>query len=90
MRPAIIEMGIATDKVISGWTLAPCMSNCNCHRGSRGELKIFEGTDSIGLWKSSPCSCCLPWTADELEAMIDALTEIELLDTIKEAPWDSL
>jgi hypothetical protein len=86
-HPGILRPGRITDDgvtiTISGWTLTLCAASCPCHRHPHtGALTIGNGHDgTLGLVSNWDCDCCVPWTADELTAVLrDAADLPEVVD----------
>ncbi len=78
-KPSVFQVGKIRDDgrtvVISGWGLGLCAAACACHRHPLvGSLAIAEDQDGgrLGLvsYREDGCTCCEPWTADELAALL--------------------
>ena len=78
-KPSVFQVGKVRDDghtvVISGWGLGLCAAGCACHRHpSAGHLAISEDQagGSIGLvsFAEGGCTCCEPWTSEELSAIL--------------------
>lgn len=84
-RPSIFQIGKVFERdgstVITGWGLGLCITRCACHRHpNNGHLYIAEDQELglVGLRSftfDGTCNCCLPWTADELRDMGEALRD---------------
>lgn len=75
-RPGIHQIGKVTDNGVelrvTGWGLNSCATGCPCHRSpATGALAIYENQalGLLGLVQYRRCSCCEPWTAEELAAV---------------------
>ena len=88
-KPSVFQVGTVHDDgrtvVISGWGLGLCASGCTCHRHpSAGHLAIAEDQygGALGLvsYRDGGCTCCEPWTADELAAVVRDLQILAGLD----------
>jgi len=70
--------------VVSGWGLGLCASACPCHRHpSVGHLAVAEDQAAglLGLVSyRTGCTCCEPWTAEELSAIVRDLELVSSLD----------
>ncbi len=78
-KPSVFQVGKIRDDgrtvVISGWGLGLCAEACACHRHPlAGNLAIAEDQEGgrLGLvsYSEGGCTCCEPWTADELAAIL--------------------
>lgn len=79
-RPRIMRVGQAMrlstgTLVVRGWSIAPCLSMCECHTHPQLGVPVIvqdAGRGLVGLRSFVPgeCGCCQPWTAEELEAVI--------------------
>lgn len=78
-HPAITEVGVVhkhgDQVIVSGWHLAPCPTRCRCHHHpltERLHIATDDGTGHLGLAKFRPpdCTCCTPWTIDELRQIL--------------------
>ena len=87
-KPSVFQVGRIRDDgrtvVISGWGLGLCAAACSCHRHpSAGHLAIAEDQDggSLGLvcFREDGCTCCEPWTADELAAILRDFATLDSL-----------
>jgi len=88
-KPSVFQIGKIRDDgrtvVISGWGLGLCADACTCHRHPlAGHLAIAEDQDggTLGLvsFTEDECSCCEPWTAEELAGVLrdfEALARLE-------------
>jgi hypothetical protein len=86
-KPSVFQVGKIRDDgrtvVISGWGLGLCAAGCACHRHpSAGHLAIAEdqagGRLGLATFDES-CTCCEPWTADELAAILRDLDTVASL-----------
>lgn len=76
-RPSIFQVGEVRDDgtsvLITGWGLGLCLAACVCHRDATGQLRILEdqsgGTLGLSSWAPG-CTCCEPWQAHELAAIL--------------------
>jgi hypothetical protein len=83
-KPSVFQVGKIRDDgrtvVISGWGLGLCAAGCSCHRHpSAGHLAIAEdqAAGRLGLATfDESCTCCEPWTADELAAILRDLETV--------------
>jgi hypothetical protein len=86
-RPSIYQLGQVLDDghtiTIRGWGLGLCAIRCDCHaHPDDGYLTIRDdGTGTLGLVSHRPCTCCQPWTADELAAVLHDLADVTALTT---------
>lgn len=90
-RPSIGIIGTATHVgghlVVNGWTLGLCATRCPCHmhplNGSlvltQDQHRQYLGLASFPLHNPRPCTCCSPWTVDELVQILRDLADIEAL-----------
>ena len=78
-KPSIFQVGKVRDDgrtvVISGWGLGLCAQGCACHRHPlAGHLAIAEdhagGRLGLASYREDGCTCCEPWTAEELVAIL--------------------
>ena len=78
-KPSVFQIGQIWDDgdavVVSGWGLGLCAAACACHRHpAGGSLSIAEdqarGLLGLVSYGDDDCSCCEPWTADELSAIV--------------------
>jgi hypothetical protein len=83
-HPGIYQVGVVAHHgdttTISGWGLCPCSSRCTCHV----PLAIHQNQAAaglLGLAKNTDCDCCVPWTADELEAVMRDMVDLATLET---------
>ena len=87
-KPSVFQVGEIFDDgrtvVVSGWGIGSCSAGCPCHRSPvDGHLSIDEDQagGTLGLRTFDPdCSCCEPWTADELSAVLRDLERVISLD----------
>ncbi|SFK42120.1 hypothetical protein [Geodermatophilus ruber] len=88
-KPSVFQIGQVWDDgdtiVVSGWGLGLCAAACACHRHpSTGHLAIAEdqaeGLLGLVSFADSGCTCCEPWTADELSAVLRDLDTVSGLD----------
>jgi hypothetical protein len=88
-KPSVFQIGKIRDDgrtvVISGWGLGLCAAGCPCHRHpSAGHLAIAEDQDGgkLGLvsFREDGCSCCEPWTAEELSGVLRDFEALAGLD----------
>jgi hypothetical protein len=88
-RPGVYRIGKVTHSgtttIIAGWGLALCARQCQCHQHPDTGSIVIMADDALGLLGlisfDSHCRCCAPWTADELEAMVRDLAELEQMPT---------
>lgn len=81
-HPGIWQVGtLRDDGTPAGWGIGPCQTQCLCHRGRAGNLTIHEGNGTLGLHQWRPCTCCTPWTVDELAAILTDLDRLAALET---------
>jgi len=85
-KPSVFQVGKVRDDgrtvVISGWGLGLCAAACTCHRHpDAGHLPIAEDQEGgrLGLvtFSEDGCTCCEPWTADELAAILRDFAALE-------------
>lgn len=75
-KPSIYQLGQVHDDgnavTITGWGVGLCATGCSCHgHPLGGHLTLLDGTGTLGLVKHRPwCTCCEPWTAAELAALL--------------------
>ncbi|RFU20153.1 hypothetical protein [Geodermatophilus marinus] len=88
-KPSVFQIGQVWEDgdvvVVSGWGLGLCASACACHRHpSAGHLSIAEdqarGLLGLASFRPDGCTCCEPWTADELGAVLRDLEVVAGLD----------
>ena len=88
-KPSVFQVGKIRDDgqtvVISGWGLGLCASGCACHRHPlAGHLAIEEdqagGRLGLASYSEDGCTCCEPWTADELATILRDLSAVESLE----------
>lgn len=88
-RPGVLKIGtvrtVGNMTTVEGWGLATCARHCSCHhKPSDGQLSIFQN-EQLGLLGlvsfRTGCNCCVPWTADELAAIVTELDELEHMPT---------
>ncbi|MGY1824385.1 hypothetical protein [Geodermatophilus sp. SYSU D00079] len=87
-KPSVFQVGQVWDDgatvVVSGWGLGLCAAACACHRHpSGGHLTIAEDQAAglLGLQTyDDGCTCCEPWTADELGAILRDLEMVSGID----------
>lgn len=84
-RPGIFQIGrvdVVDDEVlVRGWGLCLCFDQCRCHfHPANGHLYVLEDQERglLGLrsFAMDGCSCCTPWTAEELESIVQDLESI--------------
>lgn len=89
-RPSITGIGEVlydgTTLTIRGWHLGICAALCRCHlHPLTGQLVIAQneaaGTLGLATFRTDGrrCTCCAPWPADELVAILDFLSTVAAL-----------
>jgi hypothetical protein len=88
-KPSVFQVGKIRDDgrtvVISGWGLGLCADACTCHRHPvAGHLAIAEDQagGSLGLisFADGGCTCCEPWTAEELSGVLRDFESLSSLE----------
>jgi hypothetical protein len=71
--------------IIEGWGLGVCASQCSCHRSPSSQQLVIFQDEKLGLLGlvsfRTGCGCCVPWTAEELAAIVDELDELANMPT---------
>lgn len=85
-RPGIWQIGTIRDeghrRIPTHWGVGLCIDACKCHMNPLdGKLNIHEDPNlsvlGLARYIDIGCTCCEPWTVDELQAMLDTLAKIE-------------
>lgn len=86
-RPGIYQVGSVVDTgthmIVRGWGLTLYAAACPCHRHPQGGGLVFVEdriAGTFGLRSFRPCTCCEPWTAEELAAIISDLADVAWLE----------
>lgn len=87
-RPGIYQLGTASQTpdggwLLKGWGLTRCMSHCLCHSNPTTkdlQLRQDDTRGRLGLVSyKAGCTCCQPWTGQELADFLANLVDIVTL-----------